>query len=118
METGKARKRRGRRIPMRLPVMIHWREPQGTWREVPAETRMLSRHGCLVSCEARIKLSDEVMVWWLERGRYTQARVVFRKVSSDEAVELALEFVGMDDFWQMDFSCSLPLRHSLPALTR
>jgi hypothetical protein len=79
---------------------------------------MLSRHGCLVRCEARIKLSDEVMVWWLERGRYTQARVVFRKVSSDDAVELALEFMGMDDFWQMDFSGSLPPRHTLPALMR
>jgi hypothetical protein len=86
--------------------MIHWREPQGTWREVPAETRILSRHGCLVVCAARIKWSDEVMVWWLERGRYTQARVVFRAISADDSVELALEFLGEDNFWQMNFAVS------------
>jgi len=96
---------------MRLPVMIHWREPQGDWREVPAETRMLSSHGCLVACPAPIKLSDEVMVWWLERGRYTQARVVFRKVSSDHSVEIALEFIGVDDFWDMDFTSGRAFQH-------
>ena len=101
---GKARQRRGRRIPLHIPVMIHWREPQGTWREVPAETRMLSQHGCLVVCPARIKLTDEVMVWWLEGGRYTQARVVFRSLSAGDLTEIALEFLGVEDFWQMDFS--------------
>ena len=88
---GKTRGRRGRRIARRLPLMLHWREPQGAWREIPAETRMLSRHGCLVTCSARIKYSDEVMVWWMEKMRYTQARVVFRSVSaSDDPVEMAL----------------------------
>ena len=101
---GKAHGRRGRRIPMRLPLMIHWREPQGAWREVPAQTKVLSKHGCLISCPARIKLSDEIMVWWLEKMHYTEARVVFRKVSADEAVEIAVAFLGTDDFWGMDFS--------------
>jgi hypothetical protein len=88
---------------MRLPLMLHWREPQGAWREIPAETRMVSRHGCLLACPARIKLSDEVMVWWLEKMRYAQARVVFRSVG-DQSVQIALEFLGGDDFWGMDFS--------------
>jgi PilZ domain-containing protein len=100
----KADRRRGRRIAMRLPLMLHWREPQGTWKEVPAETVVLSRHGCLLTCAARIKLSDEVMVWWMENMRYIGARVVFRKVSGDDAVEIALEFLNDDDFWNMDFS--------------
>ena len=78
---GKTRGRRGRRIARRLPLMLHWREPMGAWREIPVETRMLSRHGCLVSCRARIKYSDEVMVWWMEKMRYTKARVVFRRRS-------------------------------------
>jgi hypothetical protein len=109
---GKTRGRRGRRIARHLPLMLHWREPQGAWREIPAETRMLSRHGCLVTCFARIKYSDEVMVWWMEKMRYTQARVVFRSVSaSDDAVEMALEFVGTDDFWEMDFSRGTALQH-------
>jgi hypothetical protein len=73
---------------------------------------MLSRHGCLITCSARIKYSDEVMVWWMEKGRYTQARVVFRSVSaSDDSVEMALEFVGTDDFWEIDFSRATAMQH-------
>ncbi len=100
----KAHGRRGSRIAMRLPLMLHWRAPQGAWREVPAETRMLSQHGCLLVCSARITMHDEIMVWWMEKMRYTQARVVFRTVSADDSVELALEFLGGEDFWGMDFS--------------
>jgi hypothetical protein len=117
---GKTRGRRGCRIVRRLPLMLHWREPRGAWRELPAETRMLSRRGCLVACSARIKYSDEVMVWWMEKMRYSQAHVVFRSVSSggDDAVEMALEFDDCDDFWGMDFSRgTAPQRpHEDPAL--
>jgi hypothetical protein len=108
---GKARGRRGRRIARRIPLMIHWREPQGQWREIPAETRTLSRHGCRVACSARIKKHDEVMVWWLEKNRYAPAHVVFQVVSAgDDAVEIALEFLGSDDFWEIDFFHDTPLR--------
>ena len=110
--SGKTRGRRGRRIAQRLPLMLHWREPQGAWRELPAETRMLSRHGCLLTCSARIKYSDEVMVWWMEKMRYAQAHVVFRSVSSaDDSVVMALEFVEIDNFWEMDFSGGTALHH-------
>src|SRR5512142_918024 len=101
---GERRGRRGRRIARCLPLMLHWREPQGSWREVPAETKSLSQHGCLLTCSARITMHDEVMVWWLEKMHYTQARVVFRSVNtSDNSVELALEFLDTDDFWGLDF---------------
>lgn len=101
---GKSRVRRGRRIPAAVPVILHWRESQGQWQEVPAETKILSRHGCLLSCTARIKLSDEVNVWWMENMCYAEARVVFRKLSTEGAVEIALEFLETEDFWKRDFS--------------
>lgn len=98
------RVRRGRRIAHRLSVILHWREPQGQWQEVLAETRILSEHGCLLCCPARVKLSDRVMVCWQERMRYAQARVVFRAISpGSKAVEVALEFLDNDNFWRMDF---------------
>ena len=99
-----ARVRRGRRIRASMPIMLHWRESQGPWREIPAETKMLSRHGCLLACSARIKLSDEVNVWWMETMRYAEARVVFRKLAAGEAVEVALEFLESENFWDRDFS--------------
>src|SRR5689334_6502322 len=99
-----SRVRRGRRIRASIPIMLHWRESQGLWQEIPAQTKILSRHGCLLSCAARIKLSDEVNVWWMEKMRYAEARVVFRKLSAGEAVEVALEFLECENFWNGDFS--------------
>ena len=97
------RVRRGRRIRASVPLMLHWREPQGVWKEISAKTKMLSRHGCLLSCSGRIKLSDEVNVWWMEKMRYAEAHVVFRKLAVGEDVEIALEFMTGDDFWGYDF---------------
>ncbi len=97
------RVRRGKRIALCLPVMLHWREPLGCWREIPAQTKMLSRHGCLLRCAARIKLSDEVAVWWLEKAHDAQARVVFRTLNRDGSVEIALEFLDTDNYWALDF---------------
>lgn len=97
------RVRRGRRIRASVPLMLHWREPQGLWKEITAQTKVLSRHGCLLSCSGRIKLSDEVNVWWMEKMRYAEAHVVFRKLAAGEDVEIALEFATGDDFWGVDF---------------
>lgn len=96
--------RRSRRLRRGLPLILHWREPQGKWREVPAQTKILSKHGCLLSCSERIKLSDEVVVWWMEGMRYAQAHVVFRKLAAGESAEIALEFSDRDEFWGIDFS--------------
>ena len=96
--------RRGRRIRRSLPLVLHWREPQGKWREVPAQTKILSKYGCLLSCSERIKLSDEVVVWWMEGMRYADAHVVFRKLSAGESAEIAVEFLDVDEFWGIDFS--------------
>ena len=89
--------------------MLHWREAQGAWREIPAETKILSRHGCLVACCARIKLHDEVMIWWLEKMSYARARVVFRSVSpNSDSVEIAFEFLDSEDFWGLNFQDTVP----------
>lgn len=96
--------RRGRRIRRCIPLILHWREPLGKWREVPAETKMLSKYGCLLSCPERIKLADEVVVWWMEGMRYAQAHVVFRKLAAGECAEIAVEFLDVDEFWGIDFS--------------
>ena len=104
------RVRRGPRIARCVPLVIHWREPRGDWREINAKTKILSSHGCLLDCTARINLCDEVMVWWVEKNRCARARVVFRKLSGgDQPVEIALEFLDDQNFWEVDFS----LQHAL-----
>ena len=101
--------RRGCRIARRLPLMLHWREPQGAWREIPAETKTLSRHGCMLACRARIKPHDEVMIWWLEKMSYARARIVFRSESpSSDLIEFAFEFLDDEDFWGLNFYDTVP----------
>lgn len=108
MESGaapvKAYARRSGRIPRRANVILHRRDPEGRWTEIPAETRVLSRHGCLVACPARLKLGDEVLLWSPERVRGVQARVVFRPLSvTTHLVDIGFEFLDSDDFWAIEF---------------
>jgi hypothetical protein len=111
------RVRRGHRIAHCVPLVIHWREPRGVWREIPAQTKILSAHGCLLDCAARIKLCDEVMVWWVEKNRCARARVVFRKLGGvDEPTEIALEFLDDQNFWDVDFAQPHALNMACPTV--
>ena len=65
---------------------------------------MLSRHGCKVICGGRAKLGTEVFVLHPECGKSARARVIYREMTGNsEQVALALEFIGNDNFWQIDF---------------
>ena len=98
------RHRRSGRIARRVEVQLHWQEQGDKWLEAPAETKMISRYGCLLAGQCRIKLGEEIRVVWPEKQRETKAKVVFRQLGgSSEPVQLAVEFVGSDDFWEIDF---------------
>jgi hypothetical protein len=50
---------------------MQWEIPQ-KYRQKPW---VLSQHGCRISCSARLKLMDEVVVWWPEmhaRGSFSE----------------------------------------------
>ncbi len=97
------RHRRSGRIARRLEVRLRWREQGADWQEAPAVTKMLSRHGCMLSSQCRIKLGEEIQLVWPEKQRQTAAKVVFRALDGGNDVQLALEFLGNDDFWETDF---------------
>ena len=79
-------------------------EQGGDWQEAPAETKMLSRFGCLMQGQCRLKLGEEIKLFWPEKQRETKAKVVFRALNGGaHPVQLAVEFLGSDDFWEMDF---------------
>ncbi|MGH9509289.1 MAG: hypothetical protein ACRD2Q_05955 [Terriglobales bacterium] len=97
------RHRRSGRIARRLEVMVCW-ELGGNQQESPAETKMLSRYGCLIAGHCRPKLGEEIKLLWPEKQRETKAKVVFRALNGGgEPVQLAVEFLGSEDFWEMDF---------------
>ena len=64
---------------------------------------MLSRYGCKVVCVGRAKLGTEVFVIHPTRGKSMRARVVYREVMGTTEFCLALEFIGSENFWQIDF---------------
>ncbi len=114
MEEVKPYRRRGARIALRLTVVFRWEDPGGGFHEELAETVLLSRHGGLGLCRARLKAGEEAFVWWPERQREARVRIVFRRIGAiADLTEVAFEFEGPDDFWQISFpSESAPWENS------
>ena len=97
------RHRRSGRIARRIDVTVRWQAQGDQWQEAPAATKMLSRYGCMLSSQCRIKLGEEIQLVWPEKQRETKAKVVFRSLNGSNEVQLAVEFLGTDDFWEIDF---------------
>lgn len=106
--------RRSGRILKRIPVTLRWQTPGCDFEDYAAETRVLSRYGCKLVCAGRTKLGAEVFVLHPERGRSIRARVLYREVEGGSAqIALALEFIGNDNFWQIEFPAPEFVRHKL-----
>jgi hypothetical protein len=96
--------RRSGRVVKRIPLTLRWQAPGCDFEDYAAETRVLSRHGCKVVCGGWVRLGTEVFVLYPERGKSMRARVIYRELTgSSEQIALALEFVGNDNFWQIEF---------------
>ncbi|HKD15668.1 MAG TPA: hypothetical protein VKE71_14130 [Candidatus Angelobacter sp.] len=95
--------RRSGRVAKRIPLTLRWQSPGCDFEDYAAETRMLSRYGCKVVCVGRAKLGTEVFVIHPTRGKSMRARVVYREVMGTTEFGLALEFIGSENFWQIDF---------------
>jgi hypothetical protein len=96
--------RRSARIMQRLSVMLCWTDSGGQPREEQAQTLSLSRYGCLLICETRFRLGDDVYIWWPEKERGVHVRTVYRRLGSHgDATELGVEFLGDNEFWGIHF---------------
>lgn len=96
--------RRSGRISKRIPLTLRWQTPGCDFEDYGAETTVLSRYGCKVICGSRAKLGTEIFVIHPERGKSTRARVIYRELTGlGEQIAMALEFIGNDNFWQINF---------------
>lgn len=95
--------RRSGRLQKRMPLTLRW-QTGCDFEDYAAETRVLSRYGCKVICGGRAKLGAEVFIFNPERGKSIRARVLYREVTESSAhMALALEFIGSENFWQIEF---------------
>ncbi len=91
--------RRGGRVAKRLLVTLR-SVRLGVTSEELAETLILSRNGGRLVCRARFKIAEELRLYWPERRREAQIRVVFRQLcGSEEMADIGFEFLQEHDFW-------------------
>ena len=94
--------RRSIRIPERLFVDLHWhRDGAGVYQ--PAQTILLSRHGCLLVSQLAPPADTAVVIWCPERRIGAAARVVWSDQDAEGVFTLALEFGRDANFWGIDF---------------
>jgi hypothetical protein len=103
IKTKQTGQRRSIRIPERLFVHLQWNE-DGTFMEQPAQTVLLSRHGCLLLCKTAPHPNTQLLIRWPEVGTGVSARVVSRQQDSDGLFKTALEFAKDANFWGIDFA--------------
>ena len=103
MEFG-SRHRRSSRLPKQIPIVLRWQPPGRDVEDDPARTLLLSKHGCSLTCGVQLKIGGQLYVLDPARGKSARARVVYRQLSGPGAeARLAVEFLGTDDFWGLEF---------------
>lgn len=101
IEIKESYQRRSIRIPERLMVELHWNQGSASIYQ-PAQTILLSRHGCLLVCEAALPAQTLLVIWCGERRMGAAARVVTCEEDGEGLVMVALEFIRDVNFWGID----------------
>ncbi len=96
--------RRSVRVPKRLAVILSWKEEGGRSRQEAAETADISRHGALLHSFSEFQRGQLLRLAALETGRETASRVVrVAAVPVPGRLGVAVEFLGEENFWGMEF---------------
>ncbi len=98
--------RQTRRSP-RKAASIHVRlcgeNSDGAWEE-ETKTVLLSRHGASLVCHRPVKPGEPLQFQRIDTGEKAQARVAWQTPLGEEGVRMAVEFVGCDNFWGLDWT--------------
>jgi len=95
--------RRSRRITLCVPLLLRWQEPGGEAQQAAAQTVSLSRYGCVLTCQHRLRVATELWVEDAAAQKSARARVVYRELAGSGPVKLGVEFLDVDDFWAEEF---------------
>ena len=107
IQVDESHRRRSIRLPERLFVNLYWTEG-GRVSDSPAETILLSKHGCLLLSRKAPPMNSPLTLWWTEKKAGTDAHIVWRREGLDGWVTAALEFGADTNFWGIDFEPEKP----------
>jgi hypothetical protein len=100
-ELGRHLRRSPRKVAV-IPVRLTSEKLGGTWAE-DTETVLVSRYGALVRCKHAAKAGDTLNVIRADTGARATARVAWQRPLGDEDVRIGVEFVGCENFWDLDW---------------
>ncbi|MFQ5778358.1 MAG: PilZ domain-containing protein [Terriglobia bacterium] len=102
-EKGPGRRRSGR-VRRRSAVTLSWEEEGGHTRQETVETQNLSKYGALVFSFSQLPPGHLVRLTTTGARKAATARVLScREAKRPGRMEIALEFVGEEDFWGIPF---------------
>ncbi len=96
--------RRSDRLAQRFYLELNWNDGLRDCNE-PAETVLISKHGCLLLARSDIPVGHHVQLAWREKKLSALARVAYSEPTLDgDLHKIALEFETANELWGQDFS--------------
>ncbi|MCI0404015.1 MAG: hypothetical protein L0212_10900, partial [Acidobacteria bacterium] len=96
-------RRRSGRVEHGYEVVLVWKDEWGRTREDPAQTRILSDYGAEVVAPIALPVGSRLRLRVPRLDREADAQVISARAGEQPGrVELGLELVGVEDFWDVD----------------
>jgi hypothetical protein len=103
--------RRGTRQTLSFPVWLRNEEPRSIWEE-ETETQVVSRYGAGLRCRHFVQPDTIVVILRRDNGQRAQARARYCRYNSDGVRELGIEFIGKDNFWDLEWTPSKTVKQT------
>ncbi len=109
LDAPKSTSRRSGRLPCRMDVSVCWSDELGRAREETGQTRLLSRHGALLTSLVPLEVGQSLQLHVPDLGREVESRVVWARPGEVPGrTDLGVEFIGTENFWNINFPPSEP----------
>jgi len=95
--------RRSVRKVATIPIILSSDKLGQSWEE-HSVTRVISRHGAAAECSHELEIGDAILLQRMDRPTRVSARVAWRQPKAPDRLEIGLEFLQTDNFWDLDWS--------------
>ncbi len=110
--------RRSARIPRQMSVVLSWQDDEGHTQQEAVQTLLLSKHGAMVLSIKELEPGQLLRIAVPDSGKKGVSRVVWVKAAEVPGrVEVGIEMLGAENFWDMEFPPHRAVSAALPAVT-